>query len=277
MYTNTVEKLLHDFEDDIRQSEVQEKTLQKYRCDMERFFRFMGENDILEKEKIIEYKKMLLMCYKPTTAISYLMTVNRFLKWMGRTDCCVKLPRVQKRYSMDQAMSEADYRRLLAYAKSHGKWKYYCIMRTLAGTGMRVGELHLVTCESFEKKTVTISNKNKIREIYFTDELSGVLHEYANRCGIKEGPIFVGRENSRPLDCSSVWKTLKRMAARCGVNPDCVYPHSFRHLFARTYMKKVGNVTELADILGHSNLETTRIYTMGTREEKRITMAALGL
>ena len=276
MNTEMIKMMLFSFEEDLKGNELKESTLEKYRHDMERFMIFTGEN-LIDRETTVSYREMLLLCYKPATAISYLMTVNRFFIWAGMGEYCAKLPKLQKRYSLDRTIDEEDYHHLLSYAGSHGKWKYYCIMRTLAGTGIRVGELCFVTCENVEKKSALISKKNKIREVYFTDELCRILKKYAGYEGIQRGCLFVGRNREKPMNNSAVWKALKRLASKCGVEPEKVYPHSFRHLFARTYMKKIGNLTELADILGHSSLETTRIYTMGTDEEKRSSLAVLGL
>lgn len=265
-----------EFEKELSMQEIKPDTVRKYMSDLERFMRFAGGENAFTRETTRAYREMLLSCYKPATAVSYLMTVNRFFAWMGREDLCVRLPRQQKRYSLDRTLSEDDYRRMLSYTRKYGKLKYYCIMRTLAGTGMRVGELKFVTREAVSKGSALISNKNKLREICFTDELSKLLEAYANEKQIQSGILFMGR-NTNAINPSSVWKTLKRIASKCGVNEDCVYPHSFRHLLARTYMKKIGNITELADILGHSSLETTRIYTMGTKEEKRAELSELGL
>lgn len=266
-----------EFELHIRKKEVTERTIKQYRRDIERFINYTGENVELEKEIVCSYKEKLLKKYKPVTVVAYLITVNRILKWAGLGECCVGLPHIQKRYSLERPMAEKDYRKLLDYAKANKKWKYYCIMRTLAVTGIRVGELHFITYESLKAKKACVTSKNKIREIYLTDELIDILERYAAHCGIESGPLFVGRTPGKPIDTSAVWKGLKRMAKKSSVAQELVFPHNFRHLFARTYMKIIGNITELADMLGHSSLETTRIYTKGTMEEKRSSLSLLGL
>lgn len=262
-------KLWEDYAEQLRNQELKESSKRKYKRDIQRFLEFLPEEGKLQKDWVIAYKRYLTERYQPVSVNSYLMSVNRFLRCIDRTECVVKLEKIQKRYSLDHVLTIEDYDRLLFYAHIHGKKKYYCIMRTLAATGIRVGELRYITCEAVNQKMAVIHHKNKIRHIYLPDRLCSLLKEYQAWAKISEGCLFCGRDQGRPMDTSSIWKGLKRLAIKAGVDSEKVYPHSFRHLFARTYMKEIGNLAELSDLLGHSSIETTRIYTMGTAEEKR--------
>lgn len=165
---------------------------------------------------------------------------------------------------------------MLDYAKRTGRKKYYMLMRVLAGTGIRVGELKYITVEAVRAGNTDVYNKGKLREIFVPNELSEALLEYCREEQIHTGILFEGSKGEA-ISRNAVWQMLTKLAVRAGVDKRKVNPHSFRHLFAKTYMSKYGNLAELGDILGHSNLETTRIYTITTVEEKRERMNLLGI
>lgn len=282
MRQEEMERRLSDYRKSLIREEKKEATVKKYLADIRHFLEFAkgqkaGVTGEVDKFLLIAYKEGLRSCYKPSSVNSRLSGLNRYLRWLGEEELIVKLDRIQKRCSLGCVLTVPEYRKLLDYAMTKGKTKYYCIMKTLASTGIRVGELQYITCEVLERQAAVISHKGKIREIYLPDGLCELLAEYCTGRGIQKGIIFSGWFSDRPLDVSGVWKTMKRMAAEAEVDPNKVYPHSFRHLFARTYMKKVGNLAVLSDILGHTSIETTRIYTMGTIEEIRESMAHVGL
>lgn len=277
MKKNDIQALLPVYETHLRQEELKERTIQKYLSDIRRLQAFFPEETDIDKAAVIRYKAELKKRYRPASVNSYLIGLNQFFRWCGHPEWSVKTERIQKRSGLERALQQNEYHRLLAFARTEGKEKYYFLMKTLAGTGIRVGELAYITRETVEQRYVEIEHKGKIREICIPEGLAQALIGYCEAHQITGGPIFCGYEKGRPLDTTGIWKTLKRMAVQAGVDPDKVYPHSFRHLFAKTYMRQIGNLTELSDILGHSSIETTRIYTMETREEKRASLERLCL
>ncbi len=265
------------FRESLLLKEIKEITIRKYERDIGKFLEYAVNSEVIGKDTVIQYKEFLKARYSPSSVNSYLVSLNRYLKWLDKPELAVRLERIQKRSSLNQVLELSDYHKLLSYVQKNGKWKYYCIMKTLAGTGIRVGELRYITCEALEERLAVISHKGKIREICIPDSLCELLRDYCRSKGIQSGIIFYGTDREKPMDVTGIWKGLKRIAAAAGVAPERVYPHSFRHLFAKTYMKEIGNIAELSDILGHSNIETTRIYTMETIAEKRACLERLSL
>lgn len=229
------------------------------------------------KQSVLDYKQELKRKeIAPATFNLIIISINKYLKYTGRGEYTVKIQKIQKRKSLENVIGIDEYRQMLQSAKMGGRKKYYYIMRTLAQSGIRVSELKYFTVEILRKKKIVVHNKGKIREIYLPGSLIRELEEYCETANIKTGVIFKGN-TGKPISRVSVYKMLVRIGTEAGIPKEKVYPHSFRHLFAVTYMNCYGNLTELADILGHSNLETTRIYTLSTAEEKRKRMDSLGL
>ena len=199
------------------------------------------------------------------------------MKWAGREDLVLKTVRIQKKTSMENVISRQEYEKMLEVAKKQTSQRNYMIMKVLAMTGMRVGELQYLTTEALKTGKITIIKKGKYREVCMQKSLIKMLREYCRKEEIFSGYLFFGRNRKQPLDTTGVWKMLKKIAGKAGVDPEKVYPHSFRHLFAKTYMQEIGNILELADILGHSNIETTRMYTLTSTEEKRNALEKLEL
>ena len=166
-------------------------------------------------------------------------------------------------------LTKAEYERLLTATKSKGNERLYLLMQTICSTGIRVSELRSVTCEAVKKGQAVISCKGKMRTIFLPKELCRMLKEYIREQGIEDGSVFVSR-NGKPLDRSYIWKMLKNLCEAAGVSKDKVFPHNFRHLFARTYYSLQKDIVRLADILGHSSVETTRIYTIETGKYKSL-------
>lgn len=150
-------------------------------------------------------------------------------------------------------------------------------MKTITQPGIRVGELKYVTVEAIQVGITIVWNKEKYRNVYLTNKLCEELQIYCSDNNISEGPIFCGNKKGRTITNGAVWKSLKYIAIQAGIPQELVYPHSFRHLFAKEYMRKIGDISELADLLGHTRLETTWIYTKTTSEEKRVRLEHLDL
>lgn len=204
---------------------------------------------------------------KISTVNFYAIAVNRYLKWLNCSHCCVKTRKIQRRWSLENVISCEEYERLFQYAKENNNEKYYLIIRVLARTGIRIGELRYITFESLKRETVQVYGKGKYRTVYLPEDMRAELLKYCNDMGIGAGCIFLGNRE-KPISRSAVWQMLQKLACGAGIPPEKVHPHSFRHLFAKMYMRQHGNISELADILGHSGLEITRIYLTTSREEK---------
>ena len=207
-----------------------------------------------------------------------LSSINTFFAFMNRRDLTVKTLKIQRRIFADKSkeLTRAEYERLLAAASDNKNERLYYLMQTMAGTGLRVSEIKFVTCDAVRKGQAVINCKGKIREIFLPKKLCKMLSAYMKRQNIRSGPVFVSK-NGKPLDRSNIWKMLKDLCESAGVSKDKVFPHNFRHLFARTFYSLQKDIVRLSDILGHSSVETTRIYTMESGTEHRKQLQKLGL
>lgn len=271
-----MENRIKEYESYLREQELAEGTIGiyvRYAKQIEEYMQKTGAS----KQAVLDYKQELKR--KKVAAATFnlaIISVNKYLKFIGYEKYTVKTQKIQRRKSLENVISIDEYAKMLQEVKNGKRIKYYYIMKTLAMTGIRVGELKYLTVETLQKKKILVINKGKMREIYLPDGLIRKLEEYCERANIKSGVIFKGNAE-KPIGRTSVYKMLVRIGIDAGIPKEKVYPHSFRHLFAVTYMNHYGNLTELADILGHSNLETTRIYTLSTVEEKRKRMDNIGL
>jgi len=270
------EEKLVEYEKDMQMQELSARTIHKYLADIGDWLKQM-EDVIITKEMVISYKKELSKNYKVASINSKIISVNRYLRWLDFSDLVVRTERIQAPNVLDKMITKENYFAMLKFAKDSGRSRLYYIMKTIAGTGLRVGELKYVTVQAITDGYTQIWNKGKYRYIYFSESLCMELMEYCNNSGINKGIIFIGRKEEKVITSAAVWKGLKNIAKELGIPEDTVFPHSFRHLFAKNYMEKVGDITELADILGHSRLETTWIYTKTTSAEKRKRLELLDL
>lgn len=275
MTKQDIRETFDNYRDFLTRSELSPNTVEKYIRDLHKLLNFGNEQ--VDKDFLIAFKKHLSDSYSPTTVNSYLISSNKYFRWLQRNDLTLKTIHLPPKNSLENVLSVEEYRRMLAYAEDSGKDKSALIMRTLACTGIRVSELHFITWETVNESCATIFSKGRYRRLLLPDNLKDALLLYCQRNAIKNGIIFYGRKRGQPLDSSGIWRMLKRIAVHADVDTKKVYPHSFRHLFAKTYMEKVGNITELADLLGHASIETTRIYTLTSEQEKRRSLNMLGL
>lgn len=265
----------------LKDRELAVRTREIYVKEAGRFRSYCSDNGIAEKNltksDMIAYKTYLMKCgYAPATLNLYIVAVNCYLNFLGLSDYAVKTIRVQEKQSLEKMLSLEEYQALLNYARQSGKEKYYMILKTLAMTGIRISELKFFTVESLAQNTILVMNKRKTREICFPENLVSELRTYCRNFGITGGVIFRGSKDA-PISRIAVYKMLVKMADAAGVEKGKVHPHNFRHLFAVTYMEHYANLFELADLLGHSSLETTRIYARSTVQEKRKRINELGL
>ena len=248
---------------DLRLNEKSKKTLSKYQRDVQKFIDFIPDDLEITKEHILEYKDLLCDGRYLTSSINnYLTILNTFLKWCGQGDLRVRELKTQQKSSLSNVVSESDVKRLLRFAKKRNREDIYLIIKIILTTGIRINELEWFTVENLKRTYFSVQNKGKERDIILTLELARELRKYARVHKIESGPIFT-------ISYSTIWRQMKMIAGAAKVNLEKVHPHSFRHLFAKSFMSQYNNVLDLADILGHSSLETTRIYTRSTIDEKR--------
>lgn len=273
---NITQTHLTAFEEYLLREEKSAATVEKYLRDA-RAFVLYAEGKTVTKEMTVAYKKSLEETgYKPRSVNSMLAGLNRFLDFMGAADCKVKTVRIQKPTYLteEKELTKDEYKRLLAAARN--KEQLNLVIRTICATGIRVSELKYFTVEAVRNGEVLVKCKSKTRTILVPGDLRKLLLNYAHKHGITNGVIFVTR-NGNPLDRSYIWAQMKGLCEAAGVNPTKVFPHNLRKLFARTFYSIEKDIAKLADILGHSSIETTRIYIMTTGSEHRRQIERMGL
>lgn len=269
------EKSLSDFQKHLIQEEKSNITIEKYIHDVKDFYIFIN-NRVLTKDIVIEYKTQLTEKYAVRSVNSKLASINSFLMFLGRQDCKVKSLKLQREtYSSEEKeLTKAEYLRLLQAAKNNPR--LHLIIETICVTGIRVSELKYFTVEGVENGTVTVNCKGKTRSILVPSKLRKLLLRYAKLNKINEGIIFRTR-SGKPVNRSNIWSEMKKLCKSANVNPKKVFPHNLRKLFARTFYGIEKDIAKLADILGHSSIDTTRIYIMTTGTEHRRRIDRLGL
>lgn len=271
------EMLREQFLSGLVEEEKSNATIQKYLRDVKKFCDFAGEKTVT-KELVISYKQYLLQNYKPASTNSMLAAVNRFLKSVGWFDCEVKPLKVQMQTfrPKEKELTKEEYFRLLKAAERKNDWRLYFLMETICATGIRVSELQFITVEAVREGRAVISLKGKTRIILIPEELRRELKKYAKKNNIKSGSIFITK-NGKKMDRSNILHQMKALYKLAGVDRQKIFPHNLRHLFACMFYKEEKDLSHLADILGHSNVNTTRIYTCMSGEEQLRRIGRLGL
>ncbi len=251
-------------------------TIEKYIRDVSALMRY-SDKCSLNKELMTRYKQSLIdKGYAVRSINSMLASINSLLKFLGWEDCKVRNIRHQRQIytSEERELTRDEYYRLVTASRK--KPRLNLLVKTICGTGIRVSELRYFTVESAVKGEVIINCKNKTRVILIPEKLRAMLMRYAVENNIKSGAIFITK-SGRPLDRSNIWSEMKKLCLTAGVQSAKVFPHNLRKLFARSFYTHEKDIAKLADILGHSNIETTRIYIMetGRRHQKIIEMLGL--
>ncbi|MBQ3053410.1 MAG: tyrosine-type recombinase/integrase [Clostridia bacterium] len=252
-------------------------TLEKYLRDVSAFMEWLADS-ILDKSAVLQYKEYLIENYAPASVNSIISSLNSFFAQNDRYDLRVKFIKIQKQIftSKDKELTKTEYERLLNAAKSKNNRRLYYLMQTICSCGLRVSELKFITTDAIRCGQATINCKGKMRVVILPKQLCKILTDYIKENNIKSGSVFVSK-NGRPLDRSNIWSDMKKLCESAGVSKDKVFPHNLRHLFARTYYSLQKDVVRLADILGHSSVNTTRIYTMESGDVHRRQIQKLGL
>ena len=270
------EEMLRSYHQYLLREEKSTATVEKYLRDVRAFAFYAGESEIT-KEVVLEYKRELQEKeYAVRSINSMLASLNSFLIYMGWTDCKVKSFKLQRQVycAEEKELTKAEYERLLKAAEKNEQLRL--VMQTICGTGIRLSELKFFTVEAVSRGEVIVNCKAKTRTILIPGKLRKRLLDYARKQKIRSGVIFLTR-NGKPLDRKTIWAQMKGLCKAAGVNPSKVFPHNLRKLFARTFYGIEKDIAKLADILGHSSIDTTRIYIMTTGTEHRRKIERLGL
>lgn len=252
-------------------------TVEKYVQIVQSFCSSLTDH-IIKKETLLGYKKALISNYAATSVNGMLAAINNFLEFLGHPEYKVKPVKIQHTAcrAEERELSEEEYRRLLEAAKLKGQMRLYHILETIGSTGIRVSEIQYITVESLEKGRAEVRNKGKSRTIFLPKALCSKLETYCSKHSITTGSVFVTR-SGKPLDRSNIWAMMKRLCEAANVKASKVFPHNLRHLFARLFYERHHDLDHLAVILGHSNINTTRIYTQTCESEyqKQVEMLRL--
>ena len=261
------------FEKFLYLEEKSENTVKKYIRDVNTFIGFLGIENIsfdksINKVLVMKYKAYLKERYNIVSANSMIASINAFLKFIDRIDLCVKPFKVQKSAFCDKSkeLSFEEYNRLVETAMTSGNERLALVLQTICATGIRISELKYITVDAVERGHVSVSLKNKTRIVFLVKKLRKKLKEYIKSQKIKKGSVFVTK-NGKPLDRTNIWREMKKLCEKAKVEPSKVFPHNLRHLFAKAFYEKEKDIAKLADILGHSSINTTRIYIISSGDE----------
>lgn len=277
MYQMT-EKQIEEYMQYLYEQEKSSHTIEKYNRDIRRFCKTLEEKRIFSREEVLMYKKALQESYALSSVNSMLTALNGFLKFIGAGDACVKLCRQQRQSFLpeEKELTKNEYQNLLAKAKEQPHLRLYYILETMGSTGIRISELRYITVEGVKRRRILVCAKNKYRCICISESLKSQLLEYCAGQNITSGCIFITR-NGNPVHRNNIWADMKKLSRKAGIREEKVHPHNLRHLFARTFYEKEKDVVLLADLLGHSSVETTRIYTRISEKYLNDEVLELGL
>lgn len=270
--------LLDAFEEYLRGEERSDGTVEKYMRDMRRFADWLAGREVT-KEAVTSWKGHLAGSgHKPATVNSMLSALNQFLIFSGWAECRVKYLRIQRQLfrSEQRELTREEYGHLLAAAQGRGRERLALLLQTICATGIRVSEVQYITVEAVRDRRAEIFLKGKIRTILLPGKLCRKLEKYARKQKTASGEIFLTR-SGKSISRRQIWAEMKGLCALAGVSPSKVFPHNLRHLFARTFYRACRDVAKLADVLGHSSMETTRIYLVSSGAEHARQMERLGL
>lgn len=256
------EKEILEYMDYLKKEERSVRTIQKYFHDLKKCMEFIEERE-LTKEVLLQWKEQLQSMYTSASVNTVLAAVNGFLGFMGWHDLKVKSLKCQRQifYDEEKELTKNEYIKLVETAQKMGKIRLALVLQTICGTGIRVSELRYITAEALKKGRTEVVCKGKRRIVFLPKSLKHLLLRYLRQQKRTTGMVFVTK-NGKPLDRSNIWKEMKLLCENAQIDSKKVFPHNLRHLFARTYYSIEKDLSRLADILGHSNISTTRIYTM---------------
>ena len=261
---------IQKFKEYLVEQERSAATVEKYGHALERFCQHLSAGSGVDKVRVIQYKELLAQQFAPASVNATLAALNGFFRFVGWPDCVVKPLHIQRRVfvSADKELSREEYKRLVAAAQQKSDTRLALLLQLMASTGIRVSEIPYVTAEAVAEKVIRIRLKGKIRTILLPDKLCSQLKQYQKEKQITAGPLFLTR-SGHVMSRKEVWAQMKRLCRSAGVPDSKVFPHNLRHLFARSFYAEQQDIVKLADLLGHSNIETTRIYLLSSGQEHR--------
>ena len=263
------DQLQNEFANYLHLEEKSPATIEKYTRDVRVFTAYVNNREI-DKSLVLDYKSSLLNRYSVTSANSMLAAMNAFFRFCGWLDLVVKQFRVQREAfcSVERELSRQEYLRLVATAERRGDERLSLVLQTICGTGIRVSELVFITVEAVKRGEAQVNCKGKTRRIFIVPELRKKLLLYIKRRRISKGSVFITRRGT-PLNRTGIWRSMKALCAAAKVAATKVFPHNLRHLFARVFYSMQKDIVTLADLLGHTSVNTTRIYTVTTGESHK--------
>ncbi len=269
--------IIENFRKNLELQEKSTSTIEKYIRDVKAFSAYT-ENAAITKEKVIAYKKYLRNNYAVRSVNSMLASINSLFSFLGWHDLRVKSLKLQQQVFCpeEKELTKAEYARLCKTAERKKNKRLNLILQTICGTGIRVSELQYITVEAAKQGEAVVNCKAKTRSVFIVKELKQKLLRYAAEQNIKSGMIFVTR-TGKPISRTNIWREMKALCVEANVNPEKVFPHNLRHLFARVFYGIEKDIAKLADILGHSSINTTRIYIISTGTEHRKRMENMRL
>lgn len=273
------EQILLEYQEYLYEEEKAAATIKKYICDLEKLAKYAGGKEIT-KRMMVAYKEYLReeKKYKLTSINSFLVAANRLFEYLEWYDLRIKTYRIQKEAFVpeNKNLSKKEYKRLVRMARQKGKKRLAMIIQTVCATGIRISELQHITVESIKKGVADIYGKGKQRKVLLPKKLLKLLRRYIKEAGIQSGIVFCTKRGNA-VDRSNVWKEMKALGTDANVAREKIFPHNLRHLFAKTFYEIDRDMAKLADMLGHSSIETTRIYVMTTSEEHQRQLDLMGL
>ena len=272
------ESIIEKFKTYLQNEEKSTNTIEKYIRDVKAFADYANSFNVT-KEMVIGYKNKLISDnYAVRSINSMIASLNSLFVFVGWNDLKVKSIKLQRQIYCpeEKELTKAEYLRLVNTAKQKGNERLNLLIQTICGTGIRVSELQYITVEAVKCGEAVVSLKGKTRSVFIVRELKKKLLRYAADQGIKSGAIFITR-SGKPMSRTNIWREMKNLCEQANVNPDKVFPHNLRHLFARTFYGIEKDIAKLADILGHSSINTTRIYIITTGNEHRQRMESMRL
>ena len=270
--------MIEAYDHRLREDERAAATREKYLRSVRAFAAWLGAESVT-KDAVTEWKAHLVeQRQAPSTVNAALAALNGLFHFLGWEDCRAKFLKVQRRIfrAPERELTRAEYDRLLAAAESAGDARLALLMESICATGIRVGEVKYLTVEAAEQGRAEVALKGKIRTILLPAKLCRKLLKYAKKQKIAYGEIFL-TTGGKSMDRRQIWGAMKRLCRKAGVAPSKVFPHNLRHLFATAYYRVYRDIVKLADMLGHSSIETTRIYLISSGQEHQRQLERLGL
>lgn len=266
MKCNMLSDQLEPYHQWLCENEKSQNTIKKYKQYLSDFFVFL-ENKEVCKIQVLAWKNFLKKKLAPASVNNVLAALNSFFRFIDRKDLMVHYVRIRKQVfcPAEKELKREEYERLIRTAMETKNERLALILQTICSTGIRISELTFITVEAVEKGKAEVECKGRIRTVFLTRKLCEVLQKYRKKKNILTGPIFITR-SGKPVDRSNIWREMKALGDRANVHKEKIFPHNLRHLFARIYYSQQKDLSRLADILGHSNINTTKVYTMESGE-----------